>query len=157
MGIYVGYDSPSIICYLEPLTDDLFTARFLECHFYEVVFSSLGDDKIVNVPEEQRELSWTTSTLSHLDPRTAQSETEVHRILDIQSVAQSMPDGFTNLVRVTRSHILATNVLAKISNARQTSLMETQDTNLADPRTLVASQSFALTQKCGRPLGSRDS
>ena len=34
MGIYVGYDSPSIIRYLEPLTGDLFTARFTDCHFY---------------------------------------------------------------------------------------------------------------------------
>ena len=68
MGIYVGYDSPSIIRYLEPLTDDLFTARFADCCFYETVFPSLGGDKNVNVPEERRELSWTTPTLSHLDP-----------------------------------------------------------------------------------------
>ncbi|KAM1736193.1 hypothetical protein ACFX12_014577 [Malus domestica] len=33
MGIYVGYDSPSIIRYLEPLTGDLFTSRFADCHF----------------------------------------------------------------------------------------------------------------------------
>ena len=33
MGIYVGYDSSSIIWYLEPLTRDLFTARFADCHF----------------------------------------------------------------------------------------------------------------------------
>ena len=43
MGIYVGYDSPSIIRYLEPLTGDLFTARFADCHFYETVFPSLGE------------------------------------------------------------------------------------------------------------------
>ena len=42
IGIYVGYDSPSIIRYLEPLTGDLFTAHFADCHFYETVFPSLG-------------------------------------------------------------------------------------------------------------------
>ena len=43
MGIYVGYDSLSIIHYLEPLTGDMFTARFADCHFYETVFMSLGE------------------------------------------------------------------------------------------------------------------
>ncbi|KAM2878372.1 hypothetical protein FF1_013983 [Malus domestica] len=83
MGIYVEYDSPSIIRYLEHLTGDLFTAHFADCHFYETVFLSLGEDKNVNVLEELRELSWMTPTLSHLDPCTAQSEIEVQRILDI--------------------------------------------------------------------------
>ena len=50
MGIYVSYDSPSIVRYLEPLTGDLFTARFANCHFDETVFPSLGGDKHVNVP-----------------------------------------------------------------------------------------------------------
>ncbi|KAM1358219.1 hypothetical protein FF2_044719 [Malus domestica] len=128
MGIYVGYDSPSIIRYLEPLTGYLFTARFTDCHFYETVFPPLGGDKNVNVPNERRELSWTTPTLSHLDPRTAQSEAEVQRILDLQSIAQSMPDAFTDLARVTRSHIPAANTPAKIDVPNR-----------------------------GRPLGSKDS
>ncbi|KAM1628851.1 hypothetical protein ACFX2K_017216 [Malus domestica] len=159
MGIYVGYDSPSIIRYLEPLIDDLFTARFVDCHFYETVFPPLGGDKNVNIPNERRELLWTTPTLSHLDPRTAQSEAEVQRILDLQSIAQSMPDAFTDLARVTRSHIPAANTLAKIDvpNLRRTTLLEARDANSGDPRTLAASQSSAPTQKCGRPLGSKDS
>ncbi|KAM1151272.1 hypothetical protein ACFX19_034611 [Malus domestica] len=97
MRIYVGYDSPSIIRYLEPLTGNLFAIRFTDCHFYETIFLSLGGDKKVNVPEEQRKLSWMTPTLSHLDPRTAQSETEVQHILDLQIIAQSMPYAFTDL------------------------------------------------------------
>ena len=35
LGIYVGYDSLSIIRYLEPSTGDVFTARFVDCHFNE--------------------------------------------------------------------------------------------------------------------------
>jgi len=38
LGIYVGYESPSIIKYLGPTTGDLFTARFVDCHFYESNF-----------------------------------------------------------------------------------------------------------------------
>lgn len=46
MGIYVGFESPSIIKYLEPTTGDLFTARFADCHFKESVFPSLGGEKV---------------------------------------------------------------------------------------------------------------
>jgi len=35
LGIYVGYESPSIIIYLEPTTGDLFTARFADYHYDE--------------------------------------------------------------------------------------------------------------------------
>ena len=33
IGIYLGFDSPSIIKYLEPMTGDVFRARFADCHF----------------------------------------------------------------------------------------------------------------------------
>ncbi|GJV23042.1 disease resistance CC-NBS-LRR class family protein [Tanacetum coccineum] len=42
LGIYVGYDTSSIIRYIEPLTGDLFTACFADCHFDEAVFLELG-------------------------------------------------------------------------------------------------------------------
>jgi hypothetical protein len=38
LGIYVGFDSPSIIRYVEPLTGDIFKARFEDCHFDENIF-----------------------------------------------------------------------------------------------------------------------
>jgi len=44
-GIYVGYDFSSIIKYLEPLIGDLFTTRFVDSHFDESVFSTLGDER----------------------------------------------------------------------------------------------------------------
>ena len=79
LGIYVGFDSPSIIRYLEPLTGDMFTARFADCHFDETVFPSLGGEK--TVLEEQQELTWVVPTLSHFDPRSTQCENEVKRIV----------------------------------------------------------------------------
>ena len=45
LGIYVGFLFASIIHYLEPLTENIFTARFLDCHFDESVFPPLGEDK----------------------------------------------------------------------------------------------------------------
>ena len=45
LGIYVGFDSPSIIRYLESLTGDMFTAHFADCHFDETVFPSLEEKR----------------------------------------------------------------------------------------------------------------
>jgi hypothetical protein len=44
MEIYVGYQSPSILKYLEPLTGDLFTIRFADCIFNDNHFLALGED-----------------------------------------------------------------------------------------------------------------
>ena len=81
LGIYVGFDFPSIIRYIEPLTNDVFTSRFANCHFNESVFPSLGGEK--SILKEQREISWKTFTMTHLDPRTNQCELEVQRIIDL--------------------------------------------------------------------------
>ncbi|KAM2617327.1 hypothetical protein TB1_033741 [Malus domestica] len=81
LGIYVGFDSPSIIRYLEPLTCDIFTTRFADCHFDETVFLSLGREKIVS--EEWQELTWVVLTLSHFDPRSTQCENEVKMIVHL--------------------------------------------------------------------------
>ena len=64
LGIYVSFDSPSIIRYLEPLTDDVFKARFANYHFNETVFPPLGGEK--SLPETQQEINWNVSTLSIL-------------------------------------------------------------------------------------------
>ena len=45
LGIYVGFDSPSVIRYLEPMTGDLFTTRFADYPFDETNFVQLGERK----------------------------------------------------------------------------------------------------------------
>jgi hypothetical protein len=45
LRIYIGFHSPSIIKYLEPLTGDIFIARFIDCQFDETIFSILGGEK----------------------------------------------------------------------------------------------------------------
>ena len=49
LGIYFGFDFPSIIRYLEPLTGNVFKAHFEDCHFNETVFPPLGREK--SLPE----------------------------------------------------------------------------------------------------------
>ena len=53
LGIYVGFDSPSIIRYLEPLIGDILKTRFDVCHFNETIVLPLGGEK--SLPEVQRE------------------------------------------------------------------------------------------------------
>ena len=72
---YVGFDSPSIIRYLEPSTGDVFKTRFDNCHFDETVFLTLGGEKLLL--EARREITWNALMLSHLDSRTNQCELEV--------------------------------------------------------------------------------
>ena len=49
LGIYVGFDSSSIIRYLEHLKRDVFRVIFADCHFNETVFPLLGEEK--SIPE----------------------------------------------------------------------------------------------------------
>ena len=48
LGIYVGFQSSSIINYIEPLIGEVFTARFANCHFNEGVFPPLGGEKSIS-------------------------------------------------------------------------------------------------------------
>ena len=49
LGIYMGFDFPSMIRYLKPLTGDVFKARFEDCHFNETIFPPLGGE--MSLPE----------------------------------------------------------------------------------------------------------
>ena len=51
LGIYVGYDTPSIIKYLEPKIGDLFTARYADSIFDEDNFPALGGELYLNNKE----------------------------------------------------------------------------------------------------------
>ena len=112
-GIYIGFDSPSIIKYLEPLTGDVFIARFADCHFDKVNFPSLRGDKLPK--DERREIIWNASSMSHFNPGTAQCDKEVQRITHLQKIVSQLPDAFTNTARVTKSYIPAANTLARIN------------------------------------------
>ncbi|GJU45335.1 hypothetical protein Tco_1202601 [Tanacetum coccineum] len=69
LGIYVGYETSSIIRYIEPLTGDLFTARFADFHFDEIVFLELGGVK----KNQEKDVIWCEPSLLYLDLRTKQS------------------------------------------------------------------------------------
>ena len=142
LGIYVGFHSTSIIQYLEPLTGNLFTAHFANCHFNESVFPPLGGDKPIN--NKWLEITWNTPSLLHLDPRTKKSELEVQRILHLQDLADQLLDAFTDSNKVIKSHIPAVNTPAHI------------EIPIGDLGNVIASSSKPCLKR-GRPIGSKDS
>ena len=112
LGIYVDFQSSSIINYIEHLTSEVFTAQFTYCHFNEDVFPPLGGEK--PIPEELREITWTESSFSNLDPPTKQSELEIQKIIHLQNLANRLSDAFIDSIKVTKSHIPAANIPAQI-------------------------------------------
>jgi hypothetical protein len=137
LGIYVGYETPSIIKYLEPMTRDLHTARYANCVFDEDHFPALGGERH---REECREIEWNATGMQSLDPRTSESELEVRRIIHLRSLANELPDAFTNHKRVTRSHIPAVNASERV----QVPQKATNSVVAPNPR------------KRGRPSGAQD-
>ena len=141
LGIYIGFDSPSIIRYLKPLTGDVFKARFKDCHFNETIFPPLGGEK--SLPEARREITWNVSTLSHLNPRTNQCELEIQRITHLQGIANQLPDVFIDNKKIVKSHISAANTLAQIE------VPIGQSVN-------IAANELKPHMKRGRPIGVKD-
>jgi len=95
--------------------------------------------------------------MSHLDPRSAHCDSEVRRIIDLQSLAQNMPDAFSDLVKVTRSHIPAANVPARIDVPEGRTVPEGRAVPEERSTAMAANQSYLPAQKRRRPLGSKDS
>ncbi|MCF7184014.1 hypothetical protein L3H42_10985, partial [Corynebacterium sp. MC-13] len=137
LGIYVGFESPSIIKYLEPTTGNLFTARFADCHFDESEFPTLGGE----TKQLEKEISWNELSLSHLDPRTNECELEVQKIIHLQGLANQLPDAFTDPKKVTKSHIPAVNAPIKLD----VPVGQITKANESKP-----------PLKRGRPIGSKD-
>ncbi|XP_018460962.1 uncharacterized protein LOC108831968 [Raphanus sativus] len=139
LGIYVGYTSPSIIRYLEPVTGDMFTARFPDCHFNEDEFPALRG----GIREIPKEITWCTQSLLHLDPPTNQRELEVQKIVHSHKLANQLPDAFTDTRRVTKSYIPAENVPSRVVVPGE----QTDGNKINEP---------GVQLKRGRPAGSKD-
>ncbi len=53
----------------------------------------------------KKEIKWNAITLSHLNPQENQCEQEVHKMIYLKNITNQLPDAFTNIPRVTKSHI----------------------------------------------------
>jgi hypothetical protein len=81
LEIYVGYHSPSIIKYLEPLTGDLFTARYANYIFNEDHFPILEGD--YKYHSECQEINWDDKSIISSDPRTKEVKLQVQKIMNL--------------------------------------------------------------------------
>jgi hypothetical protein len=113
LGIYVGYETLSIIKYLEPKTEDLFTARYADSIFDDEHFPALGGGLYLN-NKQCREIEWSASSIQLLDPRTKDTELEVQRIINLHQLANNLPDAFTDIRGVSKSHIHAPNAPERV-------------------------------------------
>ena len=59
-------------------------------------------------------MSWFVNTLSHLDPQITEFNCEVLRIFDLPNIAYSMSDVFSDIAKVTKSHIPVENMPVSI-------------------------------------------
>ena len=84
LGIYGGFDFPSINRYLKSHMRDTVTASPKDCEFDESLFPALDNDLLQ--PKVEHKIFWTTPTLSHLDPRTRQNDEEIMQILHIHEL-----------------------------------------------------------------------
>jgi hypothetical protein len=95
------------------------------------------------LPEARQEITWNNSTLSHFDPRTNECELEVQRIIHLQSIANQLPNTFTDNKKIVKSHIPAANTPAKI------------EVPLGQSINIAANES-KVHLKRGRPIGAKD-
>ena len=86
---------------------------------------------------------WKNLSLSHLDPYSSTCEQEVQKIIHLQKIANQMSDAFTDLKRITKSHIPAENVPIRI------------DVPKGPSTSVIANESKTLLM-CGKPLSSND-
>jgi hypothetical protein len=100
LGIYVGFQSPFILKYLEPLTSDLFTTRFADCIFNEDHFSTLGEDN--KFIDDGRKIVWDDKTILSSDPRTKETYLQV-KILELHQITSNLSDVFTDYKGVIKS------------------------------------------------------
>jgi hypothetical protein len=81
MEIYVRFQSPAILKYLNPLTGDSFTTRFADYIFNEDHFLTLGgDNKFIN---DDWEIDWDGKSILSSYPRTKKTELQVQKILEL--------------------------------------------------------------------------
>jgi hypothetical protein len=101
IGIYMRFQSPSILKYLEPLTDDLFMAQFTDCIFNEDHFLGLwGDNKFIN---DGRKINWDDKYILSSDPRTKEIRLQIQKILKLQQIVSNLLDAFIDYKGVTKS------------------------------------------------------
>ena len=147
-GIYIGFDSSSIIRYLVPSTGALLHTRFQNCIFEKTMFPH-----ILNPPDTPR-LNFSapkTFPMNH-DPRTSLCKTKVQKILHLQALAERLPNGFADSLRVIRlpSPGIGLALLAKTSRKQKAEVIFMDQELCLEPEeeSAEAQESLNLEEAC---------
>ena len=81
--------------------------------------------------------------MSYLDPCTRQCELEIQTIIHLQGLANQLSDVFTDIKKVTKSHVPAVNAPTHI------------DVSEGQLENAIVNE-FKTRLKRGRPIGSKD-
>ena len=96
----------------------MLTARFADRIFNEDHFPALGEE--FKYHAESQKINWDAKGISNEDPRTQESELQVLRILNLQNIANNLPDSFTASKDITKSYIPVRNVPKRIEAPNKT-------------------------------------
>jgi hypothetical protein len=148
LGIYVGYESPSIIKYLEPNTGRMFRARLLDCVFDETIFPKVGTEGAIT-PIGERLLNAKGNLFKEQPPKAlvevptdaARVNRLVKQIVDLHKMSLAAPDAFASAQGVVKE----TGICSTLRNMPA-------DINILSPIAKVAPP----RKRQGRPLGSKD-
>src|SRR6185437_14135836 len=87
---------------------DQLTTQYAYCIFNEDHFLALGGE--FKYHNECQEINWDAIDTLKEDPRTKETKLQVQRIIELQHIANNLPDAFTNTKGVTKSSFPTNNV-----------------------------------------------
>ena len=70
--------------------------------------------------KECQEIDWNKEGILFLDPRTTETELQVQRIIDLQNIANNLPDTFSDYKGVTKSLHPTRNVPKRVEVPNKT-------------------------------------
>ena len=121
-------------------------ARFADSIFNEDHFPALGEGKYL-ARDECREITWESTGVLGMDPRTKENELEVQNIIDLQRIANELSKAFTNTKGIMKSHVPAVNAPERIEIPHEMDELEFQVKSTRTPRTLKRGRQSRNTNK----------
>jgi hypothetical protein len=86
--------------------------------FNEDHFPALGGD--YKYHSKYREINWDNKSILSSDPRTKDTELQVEKIINLQNIANNLPDAFTDYKGVTKSWNPAVNAPKRMEVPKKT-------------------------------------
>ncbi|AES72275.2 hypothetical protein MTR_3g087960 [Medicago truncatula] len=121
-----------------PLVSKAFLSRNLTAGTSSKTY---GNYKGGEIKQLEKEIIWKELSLSHLDPQTKQCELEVQKIIHLQSLANQLPNAFSDPKSLTKSYMPTANAPIKMD----VTIGQSHISNKSQPRL-----------KRGRSVGSKD-